>query len=118
MGPATLINVNIELGLTCSFRSFVHYHYGREQGSAQVADVEGPKVLILICRQQETMCYIGQSLSIRDFKACPHSDTLPPTRSCQANNAITPNSATPYGPSIQTHESREVRSTQLTITSL
>jgi hypothetical protein len=51
-------------------------------------------------------------LSIWDLKACPYSDTLPQTSPhpfqqshTQSNKTTPPNSATSYGPSIQTHES-------------
>ena len=51
------------------FQSSVHYHHGGKLGSVQ-ADVV----------QKGIVCYTGHSLSIGDSKACPHSDTLPPTR--------------------------------------
>ena len=41
------------------------------------------KFYILICRQnrREAVYHTGCNLSVGDIKACPHSDTLPPTRS-------------------------------------
>ena len=63
---------------------------------------------MLIHRQQkETVSHTWHSLSILDLKAYP-----PPTVThffqqghTYSNKAIPPNSATPYGPSIQIHES-------------
>lgn len=36
-----------------------------------------------------------------DLKAHPQNDTLPPTRPHYSNKAISPNSATPYGPTFK-----------------
>ena len=46
MTKATLIKVNIELGLEYSFRELVHYHRGRKHGSVQ-AEMEMEKLRVL-----------------------------------------------------------------------
>ena len=51
----------------------------------------------------KTVCHIGHSLSTVNLKACPHGDIL--QQDYNYSNKATPNSATPYKPSIQTHES-------------
>jgi hypothetical protein len=59
----------------------------------------------LICRQQKETGHTKCSLSIGDSKAHTHSDIFSPTRPHLLQLTHTPNGATPYGPSIQTHES-------------
>ena len=73
------------MGLAYRFRGFkslFHYHHGGKHSSVQAAMVleMEPRVLHLIHRQQKTVCLTWHSLSIYDFKACPHSDALLPTR--------------------------------------
>ena len=81
MTTATLLKVNISLGLANSFKGSVHYHHGRKHSSIQAGTVlEELRVLHLDHRLQETVSHSGQSLSIYDIITHPHSDTLPPTR--------------------------------------
>lgn len=51
-------------------------------------------------------------VGIANLKAHRHSDALPPTRPPYSNKATPPNSATPCGPSIQTHECIEAKPIQ------
>jgi hypothetical protein len=60
------------------------------------------------------LIHTGWSLSIGYLKAHPHSDKLSPTRPCPLQKATPPNSATPYGPSIQIHESMMAKPVQTT----
>jgi hypothetical protein len=75
MTTATLIKENISLGLPYSSS------HGGRHGSVQ-ADValEELRVLPSYPQAPEGDCHPGCSLSIADFKAFPHSDTLPPTK--------------------------------------
>ena len=77
---ATLINENIQLGLTYSFRGSVHYHHGRKhgKGAGTLGDRKAESSISLSCRQQiETGFHTGHNLSLEDLKALLHSDTPP-----------------------------------------
>ena len=79
---ATLIKENSELGLAYSFRDLDHYYHGGKHSRVQ-ADVGLKKKLRVLHPDQPasegTLCHIWCNVSIGDFKACPYSDTFPPT---------------------------------------
>ena len=58
----------------------VLYHRDREHGSMHIDMVLEQRVLCLSDNRKLTGSHSKGSLSKRDLKACPHSDTLPPTR--------------------------------------
>ena len=78
MTTTTLIKKNVYLGLAYSFKGLVHYH-SQKHGSV-LAYMMLEEMRDLHLDLQATVCHTGHSLSIGDFNACPHSDTLPPTR--------------------------------------
>jgi hypothetical protein len=67
MTKTTLIKVNIELGLTYSFRSSVHYYHGRKHGSLQSDMVLEKELRVLHldpkAARRQLFC-IGKSMSI------------------------------------------------------
>lgn len=68
-----------------------------------------PKVLHLDSKTAEEDNVNGHRLSIGDLKTSPHSDPIP------SNQAVPPSSATPNGPSFQTHESVRALFIRITI---
>lgn len=66
--------------------------------------IEEPRVVQLGSQAAKGDFLTGQT-SIYDLKAHLHSNTLSPQGHIYSNKATAPNSAIPYGPSIQTHES-------------
>ena len=103
---------NIKLRLAYSLIGLVHYHRGKKHSSMQADRVleKQLRVLHLDLRATEGDCDPRSSLSILDIKAYLHSDTLPPTRP-----HLLQQSHTPYGSSIQKHESMGVMYIQTTI---
>ena len=77
------------------FQRFSHYHHDREYGSVQADVVLEPGMLHLADNRKLTETP-NRFLSIGNLKVCPHSDTLPPTRSYPLQQSHTPNSVTPY----------------------
>lgn len=65
---------------------------------------------------EATVSHTELSLNICDLKATLTVMHFLPKGHTYFNNATLPNSATPYGPSIQTHESLKTIPTQTTIT--
>jgi hypothetical protein len=65
----------------------------------------GWEFYIFICKMQDIVCHTGCSLSIGDPKTCPIAAHFFQQGHTYSNKAIPFNSATRYGPSIQTHES-------------
>jgi hypothetical protein len=61
------------------------------------------KKLGVLHQQKETARQTRPSWNIEDLKAHFHSDTFPSIDFNYSNRATPPNSATSYGPSIDTH---------------
>jgi hypothetical protein len=69
------------IGAGLEFQRFHPLSSRWEHGSIQADMVLEKELRILHLDWKATgNCYTGQSLSIGDLKACPHNDTLPPTR--------------------------------------
>ena len=71
----TLIKETLIGVASIQFRS---YHHGKDNGSMQGDMVLELRVLYLADNRKLTDCHTEGSLSQRDLKARPHSDTLPP----------------------------------------
>ena len=96
MTTAILIKEDIYLGLAEVYSFII---LARNMDVWQCVDMmlESWEFYVLICGQQkETVCHTGCSLITWYLKAHSHGDTF---------KARPPNSGTPYGPCVQTHES-------------
>jgi hypothetical protein len=87
MTKATLIKENINWGWLTVSEVLVHYHHGRKQGSVQADMVleKELRVLRLDLQAVEGDCVphcCSLSIEERDLKACPQSNTFPPTTPC------------------------------------
>ena len=93
---------------TCRFRGLVFYHHGGKHGSIQADPVleKEPRVLHLHLQAARRACvpYTVYFEQIRELKAHPTMTHFFQEAHTYSNKA-TPNSATPYGPGIYTHES-------------
>lgn len=73
---------------------------------------------MILRQQEETVCHIGHSLNLRDFRVYLHGDALLPKDHTYFNRATPHNSAPLYGLSIQTHESMGAMPIQTTALAL
>lgn len=82
------------MGLAVSFRGLVHYNHGRKHVSVQADTVlEEPRILHFDPKSAGD-CVTGHNVSMAQWQGHTYSSKLP-----------LPNSASPCGPSLQTHES-------------
>ena len=80
MIKATLIKKTFNWGGSLTFRGLVHYRHG-EKYSSRLADVVLELRVLHLAGNRKLTDSLGSILSIRNLKACPHSDTFPLTRS-------------------------------------
>jgi hypothetical protein len=101
MTRATLIKENISLGMAYRFRGLVHYHHGTKHGSIHTdMELDELRALRLYLKAAEGDCVPHQV-----SKPTPTVTHILQQGHTYSNKATSPNSATPYGLSMQTHES-------------
>jgi hypothetical protein len=110
--------VNTELGVAYSFRGSVHYCHDKKHGGRQADKGQEKELRVLHLDPQAAIgdymlycAYLKHKRPQSHYGEClPHSDSISPTKPYLSNKAtplnIVLNSAAPYGPSIQTQESR------------
>ena len=103
------------MGLAYSFRGLDHYyHVGTWQCEGKYGVGEGFRVLHLDPQAAEGDCHTRPSLSIYEISKLASTMTHFLRQGyTYVNKAMPPNSATPYGSSIQTHESLEIIAIQI-----